>query len=68
MRKKMSRLAWALLILAGGLTAAFTPTNVDALTCRQAYNECVAGCDPADSFCSEGCQCEFLTCKGLACN
>jgi hypothetical protein len=68
MRKKMSRLVWALLILAGGLTAAFTPKNADALTCRQLLNECVAGCPPGDQSCGQDCQCQFLNCKGLQCN
>ena len=68
MRKKMFKLAWALLLLAGGLTALLTPQNVDALTCRQLLEQCNAQCDPADQFCGQDCQCQFLNCKGYQCN
>lgn len=68
MRKKMFQLTWALLILAGGLTATLTPKNADALTCRQIFQECSAACDPQDQFCGQDCQCQFLNCRGYQCN
>ncbi len=68
MRKKMFKLAWALLLLAGGLTALLTPKNVDALTCRQILEQCSAQCDPADQLCYQDCQCVFLNCRGYQCN
>jgi hypothetical protein len=68
MRKKMSRLVWALLILAGALTGTLTAKNVDALTCRQLLDQCSAGCNPQDQYCYQDCQCQFLNCKGLQCN
>ena len=68
MREKMFRLVWVLLLLAGGFTALLTPQNVDALTCRQLLEQCNAGCDPADQFCGQDCQCQFLNCKGYQCN
>jgi hypothetical protein len=68
MRKKMSRLVWALLILAGALTGTLTSKTADALTCRQLLNECSAACDPQDQLCYQDCQCQFLNCKGLQCN
>jgi hypothetical protein len=68
MRKKMLKLAGALLILAGGLAVTLTPKNADALTCRQLLDECSAACDPQDSLCSQDCQCQFLNCKGYQCN
>jgi hypothetical protein len=67
MRKKIFRFAWALLILSGGLTAALTPKNADALTCRQQFDQCVASCG-GDQVCGQDCQCEFLNCRGLQCN
>ena len=66
--EKMFRLAWALLLLAGGLTALLTPQNVDALTCRQLLEECSAACHPEDQLCGQDCQCQFLNCKGYQCN
>lgn len=68
MSKKISKLAWALLILAGGLTGALTPKNADALTCRQILEECSAQCAPDDWGCFEICQCKFLNCRGIQCN
>ena len=68
MHQKMLKLVWALLILAGGLTAALTPTNVEALTCRDLLNQCTAQCDPNDSLCAQECQCVFLNCRGYQCN
>ena len=68
MRKKMYRLAWVLLILAGGLTGTLTPKNADALTCRQIFDQCVAACDPQDPYCGQDCQCQFLMCRGYQCN
>lgn len=68
MHKKMSKLAWALLILAGALTSTLTPKNVDAQTCRQILEDCSAGCTPEDTGCYEFCQCKFLTCRGRQCN
>jgi hypothetical protein len=38
------------------------------LTCRQIYEQCVAACDPADTFCPQDCQCQFLNCRGYQCN
>lgn len=68
MHQKMFRLVWALLILAGGLTAALTPTKAEALTCRELLNQCSAACDPNDSLCGQDCQCQFLNCRGYQCN
>lgn len=68
MRQKMFKLAWALLILAGGLIATLTPKQADALTCRQLFDQCVAACDPSDPYCGQDCQCQFLMCKGYQCN
>lgn len=68
MRRKMFKLTWVLLLLAGGLTALLTPQNVDALTCRQLLEQCNAACDPANPYCGQDCQCEFLNCKGYQCN
>ena len=68
MRKKISRLAWALLILAGGLTGILAPKSADAATCLQLLRECNAGCDPQDSLCFDSCFCEYLTCRGMQCN
>lgn len=68
MRKKMFRLTWALLILAGGVTATLTPKNADALTCREIFNQCSAACDPEDPYCGQDCQCQFLNCRGYQCN
>ena len=68
MRKKMFRLAWALLILSGGLTGTLTPKNADALTCRELLSQCTAACDPQDQFCGQDCQCQFLNCRGYQCN
>lgn len=68
MRKNMFRLAWALLILAGGIMGAFTPKTADALTCRQELELCGAACNPEDWYCFSDCQCQFLMCKGQQCN
>lgn len=68
MRKKISKLTWALLILAGGLTGTLTPKNADALTCFQYYQQCTEQCAADDSYCFETCRCEFLNCRGYQCN
>jgi hypothetical protein len=68
MRKKMLKLTWALLVLAGGLVVTLTPKNADALTCRQEYDACLAACSPTDQFCGQDCQCQFLNCRGMQCN
>lgn len=68
MRKNTFRLAWALLILAGGLTGTLTPKNADALTCREILDQCMAECDPEDPYCGQDCQCQFLMCRGYQCN
>ncbi|HEV2854933.1 MAG TPA: hypothetical protein VHC97_19230 [Thermoanaerobaculia bacterium] len=68
MRKKISKLAWALLILASGLTGALTPRSADALTCREIFNSCLASCAPEDQFCGQDCQCQYLNCRGYQCN
>ena len=68
MRKKMSRLAWVLLILAGAVTGTLAPKNASALTCLQQLRECSAACDPADQFCGQDCQCQWLNCRGMQCN
>jgi len=68
MRKKMSRLAWALLILGVAVTGTLTPKNASALTCRQILEECSAACDPADWYCGQDCQCQWLNCRGMQCN
>ncbi len=68
MYQKMLRLVWALLILAGGLTATLTPTTAEALTCREILNQCTAACAPEDPYCGQDCQCQFLNCRGYQCN
>lgn len=68
MRKKVFKFTGALLILGGAFTATLTPKNVEALTCRQIFEQCVAACDPADPFCGQDCQCQWLNCRGYQCN
>ena len=68
MRKKMLKLTWALLLLAGGLTATFTPKNAAADTCRDDYDSCRVNCSPDDSLCFQECQCFFAACRGFVCN
>ena len=68
MRRKLTRLAWALLVLAVAITGTLTPKIAIAATCLQQLRECNAACDPQDSFCGQDCQCQYLMCRGMQCN
>lgn len=51
-----------------GLTTPLAPQNAATLTCRELLEQCSAACDPADPYCGQDCQCQFLNCRGYQCN
>lgn len=72
MRKKMSMLAWALLVLVGGLTGAFTPDHAAASyasQCSALYSQCMSECypQPPEWPCTDYCDCLFRSCMGWQC-